>query len=709
MKRKVYAILAAVLGLCMLLAACEHGGENNLSDTKLDAATVERVRQELNIPETVSTDEKLPLPKTAGGVAISWKSGNDAVIKDDGTVMRPTGTGETPVTLTATLKKDGKTGSLTFTVTVIHAGEEITDTRAVELAGQNLKVKPSVTEGEAVTLPKKGEGGVAIKWQSFDALINADSGAVGMLADGWKTAAPKKVRLEATLTKGTASKLQAFDVTVYPSDETLVAYAREKLAIETNITGDEALHLPAEVELPFGQGRVNVVWESGNAAVITDSGAVKRPEMAGGPTTVTLTATLSRGQKSGKKEIAVTVTHKVADAADKAIVEKAKKALTLSETEINADKKIALPSEWISGADKVQVRWSSDRRDIIADDGTVTRPSGTGFTQVTLTATLSKGGAAAKKPFTVKVAFKEGKTWKAWAKNGFSGSVTLNEAADSLDAFVSAPPVTLWDTGIYRRETFKKSSLYAIRFEMKSDQAEELEFSVHNTADSKDLAFAPLKTSDDWTEKCYLAYVDNKNAGKELSVSIALKKGAVHIRKFQIIDAWVEWEKWQPLSYSAWEIWKQDDLYEKNAFITAYDITKNSIKAYTVIHEDTHTGEYAYNIGYITELHEGKNFISFTNSGFHGLLQIRGNAGKKDIVRCTIPEKPNGSALWFEVDIPKEYANKRLNIQFWPGEEQTPYRRRVIELSDMRVSDSVPMLGKKLTVTRMATVSTSSN
>ena len=58
------------------------------------------------------------------------------------------------------------------------------------------------------------------------------------------------------------------------------------------------------------------------------------------------------------------------------------------------------------GSGGVTVTWTSNKSDIIDSEGNVTHKDGTGFDEVELTATITKGEASVKKTFTVKIAQK---------------------------------------------------------------------------------------------------------------------------------------------------------------------------------------------------------------------------------------------------------------------------------------------------------------
>ncbi|MGN1266425.1 MAG: immunoglobulin-like domain-containing protein [Dorea sp.] len=84
---------------------------------------------------------------------------------------------------------------------------------------------------------------------------------------------------------------------------------------------------------------------------------------------------------------------------DEEAVEIAKEVLSLGDTS-NVKEDLTLP---LTGQKKTEIEWRSDNKEVLSDDGKVTRPVGENAT-VTLTAVISKGEATAEKTFHVTVA-----------------------------------------------------------------------------------------------------------------------------------------------------------------------------------------------------------------------------------------------------------------------------------------------------------------
>ncbi|MFC4069787.1 family 43 glycosylhydrolase [Actinoplanes subglobosus] len=152
----------------------------------------------------------------------------------------------------------------------------------------------------------------------------------------------------------------------------------------SGLTAD--LNLPATA--PYGS---KVTWTSSDRDVISDAGKITRPAAGEPDAHATLTAALSRGNRTGTKTFQVTVKAAFDDAAN---AEAAVKALTIHNLE-DVRGNLSLPTT---------ASWSSSDPATIAADGTVHRPAtGEASKSVTLTATVTVGTATATREFTAKV------------------------------------------------------------------------------------------------------------------------------------------------------------------------------------------------------------------------------------------------------------------------------------------------------------------
>lgn len=140
-----------------------------------------------------------------------------------------------------------------------------------------------------------------------------------------------------------------------------------------------------------------VAWASSDPAVVSTSGAVTRPAAGQPATTVTLTATVSRGAESTTRDIEVTVP---AQDDDRARAQAAADALSLVDAD-DVRGSMTLPTSGLGGAG---VRWSSAAPTVVSADGVVKRPAhGEGDESVVLTAEVSLGGATVTREFTLTV------------------------------------------------------------------------------------------------------------------------------------------------------------------------------------------------------------------------------------------------------------------------------------------------------------------
>ncbi|UZX03330.1 family 43 glycosylhydrolase [Arthrobacter sp. CDRTa11] len=149
----------------------------------------------------------------------------------------------------------------------------------------------------------------------------------------------------------------------------------------------------ANLSLPAsGVNGSTVAWASSDPSVVTAAGVVTRPSAAQGAATVTLTATVTRGEASGTKVFSATV---LPAESDQEKLAAATAALVLPAVD-DVRGNITLPPT--SG--QAAVTWQSSNP-IIDATGIVNRPAAD--TDVVLTATLTVGAASGTKQFTARV------------------------------------------------------------------------------------------------------------------------------------------------------------------------------------------------------------------------------------------------------------------------------------------------------------------
>ena len=209
-----------------------------------------------------------------------------------------------------------------------------------------------------------------------------------------------------------------FGTTVFPratyagglDTATVVAADRAALSIGLSVT-DSVYGVTENLTLPLtGSSGSAITWFSDAPEIIAHDGTVTRPNADAGEAEVTLTATITYGEASDTKEFTVTVLkeHAAGITSDAAIVAADRAALSIglsvSDSVYAVTENITLP---LTGASGSAIAWRSDAPEVIAHDGTVTRPDAdAGDAEVTLTATITYEEASDTKEFilTVKAA-----------------------------------------------------------------------------------------------------------------------------------------------------------------------------------------------------------------------------------------------------------------------------------------------------------------
>jgi len=175
------------------------------------------------------------------------------------------------------------------------------------------------------------------------------------------------------------------------------AVAADKASLQiTFASEDSAASVTQNLTLPTaGPNGTAISWASNNTAVVSTTGVVTRPATT---TDVTLTATISKGSASDTKQFPLTVlqiTDAQAVAADKASLQI---TFASGDSASSVTQNLTLPT---AGPNGTAISWASSNTGIVSTTGVVTRPATT--TDVTLTATISKGSASDTKPFPVSV------------------------------------------------------------------------------------------------------------------------------------------------------------------------------------------------------------------------------------------------------------------------------------------------------------------
>lgn len=257
------------------------------------------------------------------------------------------------------------------------AGAVIKDTKALTIDGN---------VSDNFTLPIEGENGSQITWTSNNPALTID----GANADVSAIEEETTVTLTAVITKGEYERTKEFEVTIVP------------INAEADVEADlNALFVPSAVQESFelaveGTHGSSISWASSNTDVIAvqDNQAVVS-EVAE-ETTVTLTATVSKKNKTAEKSFDVKVlpiggdTSEADAAADNA-------AISLPETVSND---FTLPIKGAKGSD---ISWQSDSALITIDGETAHVTVTSSKKTVTLTATVKNGNYTKTRDFTITI------------------------------------------------------------------------------------------------------------------------------------------------------------------------------------------------------------------------------------------------------------------------------------------------------------------
>ena len=161
-----------------------------------------------------------------------------------------------------------------------------------------------------------------------------------------------------------------------------------------------------------GENGCSIEWESSNEELVTTDGKVIRPPFLptmGEGVLVTVTATISKGEASTQKSFPMYVTPSSPTYLDSVAADKTLLTydVLLNENTSADDVKSRLnlitetPRRWSMAGyyGECTITWESSNPDIIAADGTVTRPPmNAGNQNVTLTATISKDDYYIQRP-----------------------------------------------------------------------------------------------------------------------------------------------------------------------------------------------------------------------------------------------------------------------------------------------------------------------
>ncbi|TQR97580.1 immunoglobulin-like domain-containing protein [Paenibacillus ottowii] len=371
-----------------------------------------RNNQWASIMEFAAYGEQLPVPQAPGHFT-GTKNGNTVELSWDAvpyaTSYKVVRDGITLYTGNLTQFKDTSAlppGEAVYTVQAVNAKGESTSsevkvnilTDAEKVAQAKAALALGFSPGDTVdsvsqklTLPLTGLNDATVSWSSDTPAVITNEGTVIRprydLGD-------QKVKLTATITKGTASDTQTFEVTV----SKMTAQDTLNQAADALSLGDLSA-VQDNVSLPLsGYGGVQIEWSSSKPLVIEVDGTLTRPSYSSGDTDVTLTATLQLAGLTKTKDFTAHVLR--LPMSDTEAVDAAYKALELPITTVTGD--VYLPKDALNG---VQVSWSSSQPQFLDHTGHVTFPTYVqGDQNITLEAVVSRGGVELRKTFSLLVA-----------------------------------------------------------------------------------------------------------------------------------------------------------------------------------------------------------------------------------------------------------------------------------------------------------------
>ncbi len=181
--------------------------------------------------------------------------------------------------------------------------------------------------------------------------------------------------------------------------------ATDKAALVIGYAGtDSATSVTQALTLPTtGASGTTITWASDMTDVIANNGAVTRPAADAADATVKLTATITKNEASGTKEFSLTVKKALSDA-ESVAADKAALVIGYAQGDSAASvtQDMTLPA---TGASGTTISWTSSDTNVIANNGTVTRPAADAANDatVTLTATITKNSESVTKEFTLTV------------------------------------------------------------------------------------------------------------------------------------------------------------------------------------------------------------------------------------------------------------------------------------------------------------------
>lgn len=284
--------------------------KGSTSDTQTFEVTVAKITAQdslnqaadiLSLGDLSALTENISLPLSGyAGAQIEWSSSKPLVIAADGTLTRPSyNSGDTDVTLTATLQLAGLTKTKDFTAHVLRL--PMSDTEAVDAAYRALELPITTVTGD-VYLPKDALNGVQVSWSSNQPQFLDHTGHVTFpsYVQGDQT-----ITLEAVVSRGAVELRKTFSLLV----PALPVSADEAVNLAANTLNlDYPQGIKDSIALPrTGAFDTQIDWSSDQPDILSNSGQVNRPKYTDGDVNVQLMAIISKGAASVQRTFTITV------------------------------------------------------------------------------------------------------------------------------------------------------------------------------------------------------------------------------------------------------------------------------------------------------------------------------------------------------------------------------------------------------------------
>lgn len=384
----------------------------------------------------------LTLPLTgSNGTTISWLSNTPGVIANGGTVNRPSfEEGNQSVTLTATIAKQGTANrNKTFHVIVLKDDLEWGDIEAslndleertvliqdkedltiliaeVRAEVQRLQTASgNLNDAAAIAEHQEALARLNAKWNQAIitgyGLIIADLKEKLSDPDTNIEALQEQIRQLSSELEALTAKESELEEEVAELEQALGAAnqfidAVNALAPGLQV-GDTTEGVTGNLTLPLqGAGDTVIAWTSSNEAVVVNDaiGTVSRPSYGDGDVYVVLTATVTLDNWQTTKSFVVKVLKALPNNGQSVSLDKAALMLNFAagDSVFGITQSLTLPQ---AGSNGTTINWQSSDPSVISTLGVVTRPNHDRENkQVTLTATIAKGGSSDTKVFVVQV------------------------------------------------------------------------------------------------------------------------------------------------------------------------------------------------------------------------------------------------------------------------------------------------------------------